>query len=254
MVQQDAGTQGHGVPGGDGAVGPDLQGQLVVVGGVSHAGVLHGVVDLAHRGVHRVHGNDADDRLSVLVPVGGDVATALGQGQLHVQSGIGAQSGDVMLRVENLHIAVGLDVTSRHDPLTGGLDIDGFDPFAVQLGDDALDVQNDLGHVLLHPGDGGELVLDAGDFHRGHCGAGQRGQKNAAQGVANGGAVAPLQRLYDILAVGLLTHVFDALNARLLNFYHIVNTLLLLWRSFQNGCELLELRVTITWSTTPRSG
>ena len=60
----------------DRAVGPDLEGQLVVVGRLAEAGVLDRVVDLADRRVDRVERDVADAQILVEVPVGGDVAAA----------------------------------------------------------------------------------------------------------------------------------------------------------------------------------
>ncbi len=58
-----------------------------------------------------------------------------------------------------------------------------------------LDVEDDVGHVLAHAGDRREFVQHAFDMHRGHRRTLQRGEQHAAQGVAEGEAEAPLQRL-----------------------------------------------------------
>jgi hypothetical protein len=60
---------------------------------------------------------------------------------------------------------------------------------------DLLDVEDDVGHILAHPGDGGELVQHAVDVGRGDGGALQRGQQDAAQRIAERHAEAALQRL-----------------------------------------------------------
>ena len=222
MVAQDAGAQGDGIPGVDGAVGPDLQRQLVVVRGVAHTGVLHGIIDLADGGVDGVNGNDANDGLGGLVLVGGDIAPAVGQRQLHAQGGVGTQGGDVEVGIQDLHVGVRLDVPGSDLALAGGLDVDSLHAFAVQLGDDPLHVQDDLGDVLLDAGDGGKLMLDTGDLDGGHRGTRQRGQQNPAQGVAQSGAVAALQRLYHILAVRSVAGIFHTFDAGLFDFYHML--------------------------------
>ena len=222
MVAQDACPKGDGVPGVDGAVSPHLQGQLVIVGGVPYAGVFHRIVDLAHRGIDGVHGDHPDNGLGGLVLVGGNVAPAVGQGQLHGQAGLRSQGGDVQVRIENLHIGVRLDVAGGDPALPGGLDVDGLGALAVQLGDNALHIQDNLGHVLLDAGDGGKLMLDPGYLDGGHCRARQRGQQNPPQGVAQGSAVTPLQRLHHILAVGGVAGIFHAFDAGLFNFYHML--------------------------------
>ena len=184
MIAEDAGAQRHRVPRRNGPVGPNLQGQLVKVGQILHAGVLHGVVDLFHRCVNRVHRDDADDGLGGLIALCRHVAAPMGQGELHVQHGLRPQGGNGVLGVEDLHLAVGLDVTCRDHPLAGGFDVHGLGAFAVQLGDDALDVQDDFGYVLFHTGDRAELMLYPCNLDAGDCSSGQRGQQNPAKRVA----------------------------------------------------------------------
>ncbi len=122
--------------------------------------------------------------------------------------------------IEDLHLAVGLNVTGGDFALAVGLDIHRLDPLAVQLGDDSLDVENDLGHVLLHAGDGAELMLHPGDLDGGDCRTGQRGEQHPAKGVAQSGAVAPLQRLHHILAIAGIAGILHTLNAGLFDFNH----------------------------------
>ncbi len=155
-----------------------------------------------------------------LVPVGGVVAPAVGQGQLHVEAGPGAQSGDVELRIQDLHLAVGLDVACGDFALAAGFNIHRLDSLAVELGDDGLDVEDDLGDIFLHAGNGAEFVLDPGDLDGGHRGAGQGGEEHPPQGVAQSGAIAPLQRLHHVLAVGVVAHVLLTVNAGFFDFNH----------------------------------
>ena len=184
MVAQNTGSQRDRVPGVDGPVGPDLQRQLVIVGGVTHTGVLHRVVDLAHRRIDGVHRNHPNDRLGRLVLFRGHIAPAVGERQFHRQGGVGAQSGNIQIWVQNLHVSIRLNVPGRYHTGTRRFNMDGLDAFTVQLGDDPLHIQDDLGDILLHAGDSGKLMLDAGDLNGGHRGARQRGQQDAAQRVA----------------------------------------------------------------------
>lgn len=64
----------------------------------------------------------------------------------------------------DLNLRVRLVVAGGDFALAGGFDIDGLGSVAVKTGDDALHVENDLGHILGHAGDGGKLMLDAGDL------------------------------------------------------------------------------------------
>ena len=65
--------------------------------------------------------------------------------------------------------------------------------------DQALEVQDDVGDVLLHPGNGGELVQHAVDADAGDSRARDRRQQRATQRVAEGVAEAGLERLDDEL-------------------------------------------------------
>ena len=226
MVHQDAGAQRNCIPGVDGAVGPHLQGQLVIVGEITHTGVLNGIVDLLDRSVDGVHRDQADDRLGRLVPVGRDIAPAVGQRQLHVEGGIGAQGGDVVVGIQDLHLAVSLDIAGSDLALAVHLNVDGLHALGVKLGDDALHVEDDLSHVFLDAGDSGELMLDACDLDGGHSRTGQRREQDPAQGVSQRSAIAALQRLHHVFAIGAVARVFHAFDARLFDFYHESVTLL----------------------------
>jgi hypothetical protein len=81
------------------------------------------------------------------------------------------------------------------------------DRLVVLRGDDqALDVQDEVGDVLLDPGDGGELVQHAVDPDAGDGRAGDRGQQRAPQRVAEGVAEAGLERLDDEPGTELVDH------------------------------------------------
>ncbi len=69
-------------------------------------------------------------------------------------------------------------------------------------------------------------MLDTCDLDGSSRGAGQRRKQNSSQAIAEGCAVSSLQGLNYILTVGSILCGVDAFNARLFNFYHIGNTLL----------------------------
>jgi hypothetical protein len=96
----------------------------------------------------------------------------------------------------------------------------------MKLRNDSLHIQDDLGDILFYAGDGGELMLDTSDLDRSSRGARQRRKQNSSQRVAQGGAVSSLEGFHYILAIGSIFCGVDAFNARLFNFYHIGNTLL----------------------------
>ena len=77
------------------------------------------------------------------------------------------------LRVENLEIIALLDAAGGDFTRAGGFHTDGLGAVAIDLGGNALEVQNDLGHVLAHALDGRELMHDTVDLHAGDRDAGQ---------------------------------------------------------------------------------
>ena len=67
----------------------------------------------------------------------------------------------------------------------------------------SLQIEDDVGHVLDHAGQRGELVLRAGDFYRGYGSAFERGKQDAPERIPNGVTVAGFKRLGDELGIGI---------------------------------------------------
>ena len=126
----------------------------------------------------------------------------------------------MLIGIEDLDLAVRLDIAGCDFALAGCVNEDGLCALAMQSRDDLLYIQNDLRHVFLDAGNRGELVLHTRDLDRGRGCAGQGGKKNPAQRVAEGGAVTSFQRLDDVFAVGAILRGIHTLNTRLFNFYH----------------------------------
>ncbi len=124
------------------------------------------------------------------------------------------QGGDVLLGVDELEPSRDEEVAAVD--IARALDVDG----GLGLGhrgargaeDQALDVQDDIGNILNHVGDGHELVLGAIDLDRLNCRTLERGEQDAAERVAEGVAVTTLERL-DGDTSGRLVDLFD-LNLR----------------------------------------
>src|SRR6202008_4339774 len=102
--------QSDGVLRGDGAVGPDFDHQLFVVGHLSETGGFDRVVDLAHGRVNAVHRDVADGQVFVVVAVGGNVAAAVLDAHFDLQLSAFADSGDVHALVEHGEIRIFLDL------------------------------------------------------------------------------------------------------------------------------------------------
>ena len=100
-----------------------------------------------------------------------------------------------MVRVEDLQPVDELDVARVDGAGAFLVDANGVRLRRRGLEDDLLEVQDDVGHVLDDVGHGRELVERAVDAERGDGRALERREQDAAQRVADGDAVAALERL-----------------------------------------------------------
>ena len=64
-----------------------------------------------------------------------------------------------------------------------------------------LEIEDDVGHVFDHAGEGAEFVLRAVDLDRGDRGAFERREQHAAERISDGVAVAGLEGLGDEFGV-----------------------------------------------------
>ena len=217
LADEDVGRAGERLFGRDRAVGLDLDRQLVVVGHLADAHGLDPVVDLADRGEDRVDRDHADRQR--FGPLGRQVADAALDGQVDLDRHVvRVERHEDELGVDDLDVGRLGDVGGR-DRARAALDEAELDRVGGEaLEAELLDVQDDLGDVLLDPGDRGELLVDVADLDRGDRGALQRGQEDAPQGVAERDAVAGLERTRLVLGVG--ADFLDGLDLRALEFDH----------------------------------
>ncbi len=219
------------------AVGPDFDGQLVVVGGLADARALDLVVDLLDRRVHRVDRDPADAEILVEVAIGGDVAAAALDAQLHVQLAALGDGRDVRIRFQDFDVGVGFDVRGAHRARLVLPQRQRLGVVDVARQRQLLEVEDDVGRVLDHALDRRELVQHAVDLHGGDRRAFDRRQQHAAQRVADGRAEAALERLRVEAAEPIgqgLAFELKALGA-LKTFPHISNFLSLTGR--QTGLQ-----------------
>ena len=184
-LDQDLGRLAQRRAGLDRAVGLDLERELVEVRALPDAGGVHGVRGAADRREDRVDRNDADRLVLGLVLLGGRVAAAAADRQVHLELGLLLERRDRRLGVQDLDARGQVDVLRRDLAGAGRherrLDLVGV---GVHADDDVLQVQDDVGHVLLDTLDGRELVRDALDADARDRGASERGEQHAAQAVA----------------------------------------------------------------------
>ena len=107
------------------------------------------------------------------------------------------------LGIDDLNIRIGQDVTGGDFALARRVDDDLLGALAVELANEALQVQDDLGHVLLHALDGGKLMEHTVDADGGGGHAGEAGEQHPTHGVAQRHAEAALQGFHHEPAVVL---------------------------------------------------
>src|SRR3954452_23678358 len=180
----------------DRAVGLDLERELVVVGALADARALDRIGDATHGREDRVDRDDADRLVGRLVLLRWAVAAPAPDRHVHLELGLGLQRRDVHVGVEDLHAGRQVDVLGRDVARARDderrLDLGGV---RVHAAHDALEVEDDVGHVLLDALDRRELVGDALDPDAGDGRTGERGEENAAQRVAERVAEAAIERL-----------------------------------------------------------
>ena len=133
---------------------------------------------------------------------GGHVAAAVLDHHLQQERHVLGQGGDHVVAVDDLDLVVGLDVGPRDRAAGVLLDADHAGLLAVVLDHQRLDVEHDVGHVVQHAGQRGELVLGAVQLDLGHGAPFQAGKEHAPQAVADGHAEPALERFDRELAVG----------------------------------------------------
>src|SRR5581483_5595402 len=126
-------------------------------------GILDLVGDLLHRAEQRVHRDQTDGRVFRTVAVGGDIALAGGDGELHAEIHLLVQGAEHQVGIEDLDIGGGLDVAGLD--LARALLAQGYalGTFGMHAQRDHLHVEHDVGDVFAHALDGGEFVQHALD-------------------------------------------------------------------------------------------
>ena len=128
------------------------------------------------------------------VAVGGDIALAGGDGELHAEVDLLVQRAEHQIGIEDFDVGDWLDLAGRDFARTLLAQRQALGTFGMHAQRDLLHVEHDVGDVLAHARDGGEFVQHALDLDRGDGGALQRRQQHAAQRVAERQAEAALQR------------------------------------------------------------
>ncbi len=213
MLAEDLGRAADGLFRLQGAVGPDFQRQLIIVGNLAYTGILNGVVHLLNGGEDTVHGDHTDRHVGVLVLVSADIATALIKGQLHLQMGILIQGGDVHIGIDDLDFIIHLDGASCYFAGTLGIDHHRLRTVGNHGYRQTLQVEDDLSHVLFHAGNSRELMLHTFNVHSRDRNAREGGQQHTAERVAQRVTKATLQGFHNELAIATVLANLYTLDA-----------------------------------------
>ena len=161
------------------------------------AGVLDAIADLADGRIEAIHRDEADGGVLGAVAISSHIALAGVDGEFHADLGALVEVADHQIGVEDLHVVDDLNVARQNRAGTGLLQDHALGAIALHLDPDVLDVEDDVGHILAHAGDRGELMEHAVDLDGGDGRALKRGEEHAAQGVAQRLTKAALKRLGD---------------------------------------------------------
>ena len=222
MLSQDFRGQRNRLLRPDHPIGPNLQGELIVINALAHTGGFHIIIHFINRSVDRINRKLADHtrRHVLLIPFCGDIPAAFVQGQFHIQLRAFAQRCNVHLRVQDLNLAVALDRVGRHLTRALRTDFHCFGAVAMEFRGQTFDVQNNLGDILLDARDGRKLVQHAVDLNRRDRNARQGGKQYPAQAVAQRGTKAAFQRFHYKFTVGSVIAQDFCFNFWLLNLDH----------------------------------
>ena len=181
----------------DGTIGLNVEGELLIVGALLDAVVARLVLDVDDGRMDRVDGDDTDGVGGALVLISRHIAAALVDGQGDVQLGLRLHVANLQVGVEYLEtVEIAVEVTGFEDCLVFDREREFLMVVFFQLATEAdlLESQDDVGHVLDNSGERRELMVDTVDLDRRDSIAFERREKEATQSVADGCAVAGLQR------------------------------------------------------------
>ena len=167
QADQLIGRLGHGIVGGDAAVGLDLEAQpLAGRAAFADGGFVDGVVDPADGHEHGIDLEQVDGGGVFVVAIHGPVADAPLHVHLHLEAVAFGHGGDRPVAVDHLHLGGELQIGGGHpgraiDHQTTDLEI-----AAAAVDRDRLAVEQDVENVLADAGHRGVLVVHARDDAR----------------------------------------------------------------------------------------
>ena len=115
----------------------------------------------------RVDGDIAQRQVFIEILVGADVSAAGLEAHLDGELAAFADGGQMHVAVEHFHIGVGFDLAAAYVARLIHREAHGFHALAHDFEGDLFEVEDDIGGVFHHSGNGTEFVLDTFDAHGG---------------------------------------------------------------------------------------
>ena len=197
LLDEDAGRLAHRLFRRDHAVRLDVDQQLVEVGALLDPRALDGVADATHGRERRVEDHAADRlRVHQRAQRAGHVAATLLDLDLHVDLAAFGERRDHVVAVDHLDVVRDVDVGGQHRPRRVLAQRQEHLVAVVQLERDALEVQQQVDDVFAHAVDGRVFVDHARDLDFGGRITDHRGEQHTTERIAEGVAIAPLERLH----------------------------------------------------------
>ena len=138
----------------------------------------------------------------------GHIATATFDHHFDFQATLVIERRNVKIRVVDFHTSWRLNGTGSHLTCAFGAQVHHHWLIRVRGNGQPLDIEEYVGNILLHTGDGGKFVQHTVNFDAGHCGPRDGGQQGAAQRIPQGVAKAWFQWFDNKPRAGAIDWIF----------------------------------------------
>ena len=137
-----------------GSVGVYVQSQFIVIGNLTHTGILNFQIHTLYRSIDRIYCNHTDRQLFILVLIGAYISATFSNGQFHVKLAVCAtvQMCNHHFRIENLDIRIALNISCGYNTFALELNVCDLRVVACAVVADCkiLDVHDDLCYIFLN--------------------------------------------------------------------------------------------------------
>ena len=176
-------------------IGPHIKYELLVVGALTHARVLHEEVHTRDRGEDRIDCDATDLLIGGLVALGQAEATADADFTLHIKHGALFKRRDFLTGVEHLDGVLDGEIAGDNRAGAFLLQVEFSVLARERLEQHALQVEDDVRHVLRDARHRRELMADALDLDRADRAALDGREEHAAERIPDCAGIADFKRL-----------------------------------------------------------